>query len=316
MSEEEQPKKGSTSKFKDVIGKTDALIYNALGVNVESLLNALGIESLKDLLKIDIRKINWGALLAILYALNPQQLKLLLSRFKLSNFSLSSILSMLGVPREIVFLLEKIKSTLSKDGGGIFTNGTQTLGIEDSYVPGSGWLPGDPEYLLNLENPPETGIKLTTSDDPNNPSYIPPGSENMLNVLAGADSLEDVLSSTIPVGGYGPFYYQYIETPVRYEFSKFFPFNELSGFDMTRSYFAQQLGYIPEFGDMEIITNEGRVDLCAVDGMGQTQYFWILLMYNGIIDVNELSTGTILKIPDKNKLEELYFRVKSIGGDI
>lgn len=315
MAETDQPKKGSTSKFQDVLGKTDALIYNALGVNVESLLAALGIKSLKDIKNIDFTKINWGGLLSILYALNPQQLKALLSKFSFSNFSLRSLLGILGVPQDIVQLLEQIKSAFS-EGGGIFTGGTQTLGIANTFVPASGWLPGNDESKLDINNPPITGITLITPDDPNNNSYITPGSENILNVLAGVNSLEETLTATIPQGGIGNFYYDYVETPVRYESSKFFPFSEVGGFDIIRSYFAQQLGYIPEFGDMEIVTNEGRVDLCAVDTLGETQYFWILMMYNGIIDVNELKTGTMLKIPDKNKLEELYFRVKSIGGDI
>lgn len=315
MAETEQPKKGSTSKFQDALGKTDALIYNALGVNVESLLNALGIKSLKDIKNIDFTKINWGALLAILYALNPAQLKALLSKFSFSNFSLRSLLSILGIPENIIQLLEQIKSSFS-EGGGIFTGGTQTLGIADTFVPASGWLPGSPEYLLNIDNPPVTGVKLTTPSNPNNPSYITPGSENMLNVLAGVNTLEETLSATTAEGGINTFYYNYIDTPVRYEISKFCPFCEVGGFDIIRSYFAQQLGYIPEFGDMRIISEEGRVDLAAVDALGETQYFWILMMYNGITDVSQLKTGTILKIPDKNKLEELYFRVKSIGGDI
>ena len=315
MAETEQPKKGSTSKFQDALGKTDALIYNALGVNVESLLNALGIKSLKDIKNIDFTKINWGALLAILYALNPAQLKALLSKFSFSNFSLRSLLSILGIPENIIQLLEQIKSSFS-EGGGIFTGGTQTLGIANTFVPASGWLPGSSGIDLDINNPPITGIKLTTPNDPNNPSYITPGSENMLNVLAGVNTLEETLSATTAEGGINTFYYNYIDTPVRYEISKFSPFSEVGGFDIIRSYFAQQLGYIPEFGDMKIISEEGRVDLAAVDALGETQYFWILMMYNGITDIDQLKTGTVLKIPDKNKLEELYFRVKSIGGDV
>lgn len=315
MAETEQPKKGSTSKFQDTIGKTDALLYNALGVNVQSLMNALGIESLKDIKNIDFNKVNWDSLLAILYTLNPSQLKALLSKFNLSNFSLRSLLSIIGIPDNIIQLLEQIKSAFSQ-GGGIFTGGTQILGIANSFVPASGWLPGNSEALLNLLNPPTTGLKITTSNNPNNPSYITPGSENTLNVLAGVNSFEETLTATTAEGGIGTFYYNYLDTPVRYESSKFFPFSEVGGFDIIRSYFAQQLGYIPEFGDMKIISEEGRVDLASVDALGDTQFFWILMMYNGITDVDQLGTGTVLKIPDKNKLEELYFRVKSIGGDI
>ena len=58
MAEQEQPKKGSTSKFSDTLGKLDTLIYNALGVNVESLLDALGIDSLADIFKINWKNIN------------------------------------------------------------------------------------------------------------------------------------------------------------------------------------------------------------------------------------------------------------------
>lgn len=315
MAEVEQPKKGSTSKFQDALGKTDALIYNALGVNVESLLNALGIKSLKELMNIDFNKVNWGALLSILYTLNPAQIKALLSRFSFSNLSLGTLLKFLGVPQDVIQVLEQIKSAFLQ-GGGIFTGGTQILGIADSFTPASGWLPGKDESLLDIYNPPKTGITLRTSNNPNNSTYVTPGSENMLNVLAGVNSLDETISALVPEGGIGYFYYKYIETPVRYESSKFWPFNDVGGFDIIRSYFSQQLGYIPEFGDMEIVTNEGRIDLCALDALGETQYFWILLMYNGIIDVNELTTGKILKIPDKNKIEELYFRVKSIGGDI
>lgn len=314
MAEQEQPKKGSTSKFKDALGKTDALIYNALGVNVESLLNALGIKSLADLKNLKFSLIKWGALLQILYALNPAQLKAMLSRFSLSSFNIASLLRILGVPNDVISLLTQIQTQFAL-GGGIFTGGTQKAGISGTFIPNSGWLPGYEDSLLDLNNPPVTGVTLDTPDDPNNPDYVSPGSENMLNVLAGVSSPEDVISATIPRGGIGTFYYENVDSPIRFESSKFFPFTDVSGFDIIRSYLAQQLGYIPSSGSYNIVTEEGRVDLVAVDTLGSTQYYWLLMMYNGITDVSQLKTGVELKIPDRDSLEELYFRAKSIGGD-
>jgi len=313
MAEAEQPKKGSTSKFQDALGKTDTLIYNALGVNVESLLNALGIKSLKDLKNIKWSDINWGALLQILYALNPTQLKQLLSKFNLSNFNLRSLLAILGIPEDVISLLSFIQSAFS-EGGGIFTGGKSTLGINGTFVPTSGWLPGYDESLLDINNPPVTGIVLNTPDDPTNPDYLTPGSENLLNVLAGVDSAEEAIAATLPQGGYGEFYYQYIKTPIRFESSKFFPFSEAGGYDIIRSAFARQLGYIPQVEEVSVGVNEGRVDLIGFDTLGSTQYFWIILMYNGITDVKQLTANTKLRVPSRDALEQLYFTVKSQGN--
>ena len=313
MAEAEQPKKGSTSKFKDALGKTDALIYNALGVNVEALKNALGIKSLSDLKNLKFSNIKWGALLQVLYALNPTQLKQLLNKFSLSSFNLRSLLSILGVPDDVIQLLSFIQSSFS-EGGGIFTGGKSTLGINNSFVPNSGWLPGYSESLLDINNPPVTGLVLNTPDDPNNPNYITPGSENLLNVLAGVSSSEEAITAMLPQNGIGEFFYQYVKTAIRFETSKFFPFSEAGGYDIIRSYFARQLGYVPQVEEVAVSTNEGRVDLIGYDTLGSTQYFWIIMMYNGVTDVSQLTSNTKLRVPSRDALEQLYFTVKSKGN--
>lgn len=313
MAEQEQPKKGSTSKFQDALGKTDALIYNALGVNVQSLLDALGVSSLKDLKNLKFANINWGALLAILYSLNPAQLKQLLAKFNFSNFDFKSLLSILGVPSDIINLLSYIQSSF-KSGGGIFTGGKSTLGINGTFTPNSGWLPGMDDTYLDINNPPITGLVLNTPNDPNNPDYVSPGSENLLGTLAGVDSSEEALNALMPMAGIGKFFYQYVQTPIRFESSKFFPFSEAGGYDIIRSQFARQLGYIPTVEEINVGVNEGRVDLIGLDALGSTQYFWIIMMYNGVTDVSQLKSNTKLRIPDKNSLEKLYFTVKAQGN--
>lgn len=319
MAETEQPKKGSTSKFSDTLGKMDALIFNALGVNVETLLNALGIKKLDQLKTLDWSKVNLSQLFTLFYRLNPSQLKLLLGNFNLNSMNLTSLLSAVGIPANLIMLLETIR-TQSSYGGGIFTGGTRVAGLTD-FKANIGWLPGDSEevlqQLLASGNYPTTGVVLNTPDDPNDPDYVPAGSENALNVLSGIESATDVITATTPPGGISSFYYEWVDTPVRFDVSKFVPFCEMSGFDFLRSYFCSQLGYVPSYSDFEITTEEGRVDLIAnsiYEGThNPSQYWWIILMYNGIYNIEDLKTGTKLKAPKLSDLEDIYFRVKSIG---
>lgn len=341
MAEKEQPKKGSTSKFKDSLGKMDALVYNALGVNVESLCKALGIKSLAELFKISWDKINWAALLSLLYRLNPTQLKMLLSRFNLSSFNLRALLSIFGVPYELIDLLDTVRS-FSSSGGGIFCNASyaaSSFGSLDpdaysytytgqssaisggSITPNTGWLPGDDEEVLTSMlaegRYPSTGLRLMVANNPNDKGYVAPGSENVLNVLSGVESTADLFAAMIPQGGNGLFYYDYVETPVRFDYSKFVPWSDIAGYDFLRSYFCQKLGYVPSYSDFEITVQEERIDLIAntiFDGTyNPVQYWWIILMYNGIYDISELKTGTKLKAPRLSDLEDLYFRVKALG---
>lgn len=323
MAEQAQPKKGSTSKFSDTLGKMDALIYNALGINVKSLLNALGIKSLLDLKNLKWANINWSALLSILYMLNPTQLKSLLTRMNLAGFNISSLLRAFGVNEELILLYEYVKSVKAQSSSGIFTGGASTLGIDGTWESSRGWLPGDDEAII-MEmmasgNLPTTGIKLNLPDDPTDPKFMPYGSENVLNVLSDCEDAGDVIQAMTPAKGIGEFYYEYIDTPVRFDSSKFIPWSEVGGYDILRSNFCQRLGEIPSYSDFMITNEEGRVDLIANSIFEGTynpeQYWWIILMYNGIYSLDELKSGTTLKAPKLADLEDLYFKVKTLGED-
>ena len=58
---------------------------------------------------------------------------------------------------------------------------------------------------------------------------------------------------------------------------------------------------------MYTITNEQvRPDLLSYDIYSDTQYWWPLLLYNDILDINELQTGKIIHYPSLSNLEYLY----------
>lgn len=313
MAEQEAPQKGATAKFTDTVGKMDALVFAALGVNLQAFLTALGIDSLKDLKNLDLSKVNLDMLLGLLLSLNSFQLKSFLSLLNLGSLNLRSLLYILGVPSTVITLIDTLLGEFSQ-GGGIFTGGTSVPGISDTYVPPSGWLPGDPEYNLDIENPPQTGWTGDVSDNPNNPEYIPPGSENAGNELAGVTDPEEIIDKMLPQGGIDQFYFDpYVDGPVRFDISKFVPWSEIGGMDYLRSWFLEQLGYIPPFGDYKVTTEESRIDLLSYKIYGDTQYWWILMYYNGLFDLNDLKTGFVLEFPAIEDIEDLYFRVKSLG---
>jgi len=41
------------------------------------------------------------------------------------------------------------------------------------------------------------------------------------------------------------------------------------------------------------------------------QYWWIIMLYNNILKIDELVSGLTLSYPDINDLEDLYFSLKS-----
>ena len=313
MAEAEQPQKGSTAKFSDTAGKMDALVFAALGINLQAFLSALGITSLKDLKNFNLANINLDLLLSLLMSLSHMDLNRLLSFLNLSSLNLRSLLSILGLPSSVITLLDIIQGAFSQ-GGGIFTGGTEIPGINNSFTPSTGWLPGDSEDLLDINNPPQTGWQGNTPDDPTNPEYIPPGSENAGNVLAGVTNPAEIIDKVLPQGGINEFYFDSnIDTAVRFDVSKFVPWSEIGGMDYLRGWLINQLGYLPPMGDYKITAEEGRIDMLSQKIYGDTQYWWILMQYNGIIDMNDLKTGAVLQFPSLEDLEDLYFRVKSLG---
>ena len=43
---------------------------------------------------------------------------------------------------------------------------------------------------------------------------------------------------------------------------------------------------------------------------GDTQYWWVVMFYNGIYDRNDLVTGMVLNLPSIDQIEDVYFSLK------
>lgn len=96
-----------------------------------------------------------------------------------------------------------------------------------------------------------------------------------------------------------------IETDVRFDTIKFFNFN-VDNIDPLDSYFISNIQKLPATGTYTIVSEDKRPDLVSYQLYEDTQYWWILMIYNKILDISEFSAGTDIVYPDKSLLETLY----------
>ena len=66
---------------------------------------------------------------------------------------------------------------------------------------------------------------------------------------------------------------------------------------------------LPEQGTRKITIEEVRPELLSFRIYRDTQYWWIFLVYNEILDINQLQPGVILLYPNINYVEYLYEKV-------
>lgn len=97
----------------------------------------------------------------------------------------------------------------------------------------------------------------------------------------------------------------------RYDAAKFMEYAN-STFDIINSYFVFMLKSLRVYGEYVVQTQENRPDLVSFSIYGNTQYWWILLLYNNIFNFEELPANTTLQYPSLASLEDLYFNLKSL----
>ncbi len=101
-----------------------------------------------------------------------------------------------------------------------------------------------------------------------------------------------------------------LDSDARYDMAKFMEYNGC--FDILNSYFIKEVRKLPLFGEYVIQNEEMRPDLISYRIYGNTQYWWILLIYNKLTNHEELVNGVVLKYPSLEDLEDLYFKLKTL----
>ena len=102
-----------------------------------------------------------------------------------------------------------------------------------------------------------------------------------------------------------------IETDLRYDFAKFLRYNT-DNYNPITSKFLTELRKLKTVGEFIVTVQEGRADLVSYEIYGSTQYWWIILEYNDLMNVDDLTISKKLNFPKLSDLEDLYFSLKSM----
>lgn len=100
-----------------------------------------------------------------------------------------------------------------------------------------------------------------------------------------------------------------VESNERFDISKFMEFTD--NFDPLTPNFFSAVERLPERQKFFVQSEEGRPDLISFKIYGDVQFWWVIMIYNNIVDVDDLNIGRILSIPDIDSLEDLFFSLKS-----
>lgn len=91
----------------------------------------------------------------------------------------------------------------------------------------------------------------------------------------------------------------------RYDVSRFMEYREGLHDDFT-SYLLSRLETLPILGQYRIQV-QARPDVYSRDIYDNTDYWQLLLLYNNIVLIDELTPGKILLYPNLDELEDIYF---------
>lgn len=99
-----------------------------------------------------------------------------------------------------------------------------------------------------------------------------------------------------------------IETPTRFDIAKFFRFTGI-GFEVLDSAMLQLVSELPVSGYFTITTQAERPDLLSWDIYNSVDYWWVLLLYNGINRVKDLTIGKVISYPSLDSLASFYLNL-------
>lgn len=101
-----------------------------------------------------------------------------------------------------------------------------------------------------------------------------------------------------------------LNTAKRYDMAKFLncPTDSLT---MLDSYFVKKLTELSYSGTITVTSQVHKPDLLSYDIYGETTYWWILMLYNGLKSPLELEAGLNIRFPSLSSLENIYFTLST-----
>lgn len=101
-----------------------------------------------------------------------------------------------------------------------------------------------------------------------------------------------------------------VKTSERFDLSKFIPLEE-NVLNISKSYFIEQLKTLPRVGMYE--TNYfdiARPDLISYKIYQKSEYWWILMVYNDLIDFTKITEKMRIEYPSLQAIENLYYTLR------
>jgi hypothetical protein len=95
----------------------------------------------------------------------------------------------------------------------------------------------------------------------------------------------------------------------RFDMSKFMEYTD--NYDPLTSNFLKRLLELPIRGQRKIEGEENRPDLVSYRIFGDSQYWWIVLMYNRKLITDTFTNGEDIVFPSLTELENLLFSLKA-----
>jgi hypothetical protein len=102
-----------------------------------------------------------------------------------------------------------------------------------------------------------------------------------------------------------------LDTIDRYDISKFIEYLT-DNYDPMTSYFLNEVRKLPNQSSYVVTSSENRIDLISYEIYGDVQYWWILLVYNNLIEPENIPGGTLLLYPSLSDLEQFLFTLKTL----
>ena len=97
----------------------------------------------------------------------------------------------------------------------------------------------------------------------------------------------------------------------RYDVSRFMEYSE-GVHDTFTSYLLSRISDLPVYGQYRIQA-PSRPDIYSRDIYRTTDHWQLLLIYNNVVLIEELTPGKILLYPDINALETIYFSLNALS---
>lgn len=102
-----------------------------------------------------------------------------------------------------------------------------------------------------------------------------------------------------------------LEALVRFDMAKFMEF-VVDNHDPLTSRFFRDLRDL-EIEGFFVVQGEGtRPDTISFKIYGDHQYWWVIMLYNDLFEVEDIVSGTSLKFPSLSGIEDLFFSLKSL----